>query len=50
MGVVFGTSLDNMTFLAIGIPMGMVVGIAIGSTMDKKAFEENRQLDLEFKY
>ena len=49
-GVAFGVSLDNMAFLGIGIPIGMVVGMAIGAGMDKKAFEEGRQLDLEIKY
>lgn len=46
-GVVFGISLDNMSFLGIGIPIGMGIGIAIGTAMDKKARDEGRQLDLE---
>jgi hypothetical protein len=50
LGVAFGTSLGNMGLLGIGIPIGMVIGMAIGSGMDKKAFEEGRQLDLEMKY
>ena len=45
--VAFGISLGNMAFLAIGLPLGMAIGIAIGAGMDKKAFEEGRQLDLE---
>ena len=49
-GVVFGISLGNMAFLGIGIPIGMAIGIGIGTAMDKKAFEEGRQLDLEIKY
>jgi len=49
-GVAFGLSLGNMAFLGIGIPIGMVVGMAIGAGMDKKTFEEGRQLDLEIKY
>jgi len=49
MGVAFGTSLNNMSLLAIGIPIGMVMGMAIGAGMDKKASEEGRQLDLEFR-
>ena len=47
-GVAFGVSFDNMAFLGIGIPIGLVIGLAIGTGMDKKAFEEGRQLDLEF--
>ena len=46
-GVAFGVSLGNMAFLGIGIPIGMVVGMAIGAGMDKKAFEDGKQLDLE---
>ena len=46
-GVAFGTSLGNMAFLGIGIPFGMAIGIAIGTAMDKKAYEQGKQLDLE---
>jgi len=47
LGVAFGAVLDNMGLLGIGLPIGMAIGMAIGTTMDKKAFEEGRQLDLE---
>lgn len=50
MGLVFSLSLDNMAFIGIGLPIGMAVGIALGSTMDKKALETERQLDIEIKY
>lgn len=50
LGVAFGTSLGNMAFLGIGLPIGMAIGIAVGSGMDKKAFEEGRQIDLEIKH
>lgn len=49
LGVVFGAALGNMGFLGIGLPIGMVIGLAVGTQMDKKAFEEGRQLDLEIK-
>ncbi|MCI2228922.1 hypothetical protein MC378_07065 [Polaribacter sp. MSW13] len=49
-GVAFGASLGNMAFLGIGLPIGMVIGIAVGTGMDKKAFEEGRQIDLEIKH
>ncbi|MCX6226570.1 MAG: hypothetical protein NTV01_17780 [Bacteroidia bacterium] len=49
-GIAFGASLGNMGFLGIGLPIGMVIGIAIGTGMDKKAFKEGRQIDLEIKY
>lgn len=48
MGVAFGASLDNMGFIGIGLPLGMVIGMVIGAAMDKKAFQEGRQLDLDF--
>jgi len=48
-GMAFGAGLGNMAFLAIGIPFGMSIGIAIGTSMDKKAFEEGRQLDIEIR-
>ncbi len=48
MGVAFGASLDNMAFLAIGIPVGMTIGLGIGSGMDEKAKKEGRQLDIEY--
>ncbi|MFA5010789.1 MAG: hypothetical protein WC644_02440 [Ignavibacteria bacterium] len=46
-GAAFGASLGNMAFLGIGLPIGLAIGIAFGSGMDKKAFEEGRQLDVE---
>lgn len=46
-GVVFGASLGNMGYIGIGMPIGMAIGMAIGAGMDKKAFEEGRQLDFE---
>jgi hypothetical protein len=49
-GAAFGSSFGNMGLIGIGLPIGMVIGMAIGSGMDKKAFEEGRQIDLEIKY
>ncbi len=48
-GVAIGASFGNTAFVGIGIPVGMVIGMAVGTGMDKKAFEEGRQLDLEIK-
>jgi hypothetical protein len=50
LGVAFGAIIGNMAFLGLGLPIGMVIGIAVGTGMDKKAFKEGRQLDLELKY
>lgn len=49
-GVAFGVSVGNMGLLAIGLPIGMAIGSVVGSRMDKKAFEESRQLNIELKY
>ncbi|MFB6318360.1 hypothetical protein [Saccharicrinis sp. FJH54] len=49
LGVAFGASLKNMAFIGIGIPIGMTIGMAVGSDMDKKAYNEGRQLDIEIK-
>lgn len=49
-GVAFGISIGNMGLLGIGVPIGMAIGIAVGTAMDKKAFEEGRQLNIEVKY
>jgi len=46
-GAAFGSSLGNMAFIGIGLPIGLAIGMAFGSGMDKKAFEEGRQLDIE---
>ena len=47
--VTFGSNLGNVAFSGIGLPIGLVIGFAIGSGMDKKAFDEGRQLDIEIK-
>ncbi len=47
MGMAFSMSLNNYAFIGIGIPIGMSIGMAIGTGMDKKAKEENKQLDIE---
>lgn len=48
-GIVLGSSLDNMGLLGIGLPIGMAIGIAVGTKMDQKALAEGRQLELELK-
>ena len=49
-GVAFGAMLGNMAFLGIGLPIGLAIGFLVGYEMDKKAYEEGRQLDVEIKY
>ena len=50
LGVALGASLGNMAFIGLGVPVGVPVGLGVGSGMDKKAFNEGRQLDVEIKY
>jgi len=40
----------HLVILGIGFPIGLALGMAVGTGMDKKAFEEGRQIDLEIKY
>ena len=49
-GIIFGLSVGNMGLLALGLPIGMAIGAFIGTTLDKKALNEGRQLNLEIKY
>ncbi len=46
LGIVFGTTFGNMAFIGTGLPLGLVIGMAVGMRMDKKALEEDRQLDI----
>lgn len=46
-GVVFGTALDNMGFIGLGLPIGLAIGLAMGAGMDETAKKEGRQLDLD---
>jgi hypothetical protein len=48
-GVAFGLVMKNMGLLGIGLLIGMGVGAAFGTYLDKKALNEGRQLDIEIK-
>lgn len=48
-GVAFGLMMGNIGLLGVGLPFGMGIGALVGSAMDKKAFNEGRQLDIEIK-
>jgi hypothetical protein len=48
LGVAFGASINNYGFIGIFMPIGMAIGYAVGSNMDKRAAKENRQLDVNF--
>jgi len=46
LGTVFSSILGNYSFMSIGIPIGMGIGMAYGTTLDKKAEDNGKQLDL----
>ena len=48
-GLAFGFSVGNLAMIGSGLPIGMGIGVGVGSRMDKKAFNEGRQLDFEAK-
>lgn len=50
LGVALGASLGNMALIGIGMPIGLAIGSGVGSRMDKIAFKQGRQLDVEIKY
>ncbi|WP_299119509.1 hypothetical protein [uncultured Tenacibaculum sp.] len=45
-GTIFGMLLGNIALLGIGLPFGMLLGIAIGKEKDKKAKQEGKQLKI----
>ena len=47
MGVLFSVMLDDFSYISIGLSTGLAIGIGIGTYLDKKAVEENRQLELK---
>jgi hypothetical protein len=49
-GVTIGSVSGNMGMLGAGLPIGLGIGSVVGSSMDKKAFNEGRQLDFEIKH
>ncbi len=49
-GVTIGSVSGNMGMLGTGLPIGLGIGSVVGSKLDKKAFNEGRQLDFEIKH
>lgn len=45
-GTIFGLSMNNFGLFGIGLPIGMVIGIAIGAQKDKKAEAEGTVLEI----
>ncbi len=38
LGIAFGTAIDNVSFLGVALPIGMVIGMAIFLTLQCKVF------------
>jgi len=47
LGTAFSAIIDNYAFIGIGLPIGMALGMAYGATLDKKAEQDGKQLELE---
>jgi hypothetical protein len=46
LGTALGLAMDNIALMGAFLPIGMVIGMSVGSGMDKKAAEEGRVLDI----
>ena len=44
-GLLLGAGTENVSYLAIGIPVGMLIELIIGGTLDKRAKDLGKQLD-----
>lgn len=47
-GSLFSLTVSNISFLGVGLPMGMLIGSMIGKQKDEKAKKEGKQLNLLF--
>lgn len=47
LGIAMAIGLNNWSFVGIGLPIGLAIGAGYGSQLDKKAAEENRQIDIQ---
>lgn len=46
-GMGIATAIGNFGLFGAFLPVGMAIGIAVGTGIDKKALKEGRQLDIE---
>ncbi len=46
MGVAFSAALNNYAFIGIGLPIGMVMGMAVGQKKDEEAKKNGLQLNV----
>lgn len=40
----------NVTFFGVGLALGAIVGLKVGSQMDKRAYNEGRQINVNIKF
>ncbi|MFY0631097.1 MAG: hypothetical protein JXR05_12000 [Flavobacteriaceae bacterium] len=50
LGTAFGSIQGNMGLIGVGMPIGMVIGIAFGTKKDKDAAKSGHQLDIQLKH
>ena len=48
-GAAIGISIGNLGLLAVGLPLGLGIGYLLGTSMDKKAATDGRQLAITLK-
>ena len=49
-GLVIAQGIGNIGFIGLGMPIGSLIGAAVGERKDKKALAEGRQLDVDIWY
>lgn len=47
LGALYSQIIGNNGMIGIGLPIGLIAGMAVGSSMDKKAANEGRQLNVD---
>ncbi len=47
LGVALVVVLNNLYYIGLGLPLGVLIGLLIGTNMDRKLINSNRQLDVE---
>lgn len=50
MGVVFSTFFGNPAYIALGIPIGMAIGIGVGKSKDNQAQKDGKVIDIVLEF
>lgn len=49
-GLIIAEGVNNMALVGLGMPIGLLIGAAVGERKDKKVLAEGRQLDVDIWY